>query len=350
MDLDLNKFRTLIPIHALYEESLLYLAEHTRLQRYQKGEELFRIGDQDNDALFLIGGEIELINDDQQLLIASGTDSSLHALSNQKPRCHRGVVASDSAVVATVDARLLGKLLAWGEFADIRLAEVAGTTVDTSSGPNAEDSAWMMAMLQSSAFMQLPAANIERLFRRMEACHLKAEEVVVNMGEPGDFYYIIARGRCRVTRPLATGDTILAELESCDSFGEEALISDSPRNATVTMLTDGKLMRLSKNDFMALMKEPLLKSIDLETATDMVRQGAIRVDVRMEDEFNNHRVAGAVNIPLHQLRARSSEMDRSLEYIFYCDTGQRSSAAAFLMGQLGFNAYLLMGGLPGLGK
>ncbi|MES9906811.1 MAG: cyclic nucleotide-binding domain-containing protein [Sedimenticola sp.] len=350
MDLDLNKFRTLIPIHALYEESLLYLADNCRLQRYNRGEALFQMGDHDNDAVFLISGEVQLDDGEEQLRVASGSEKALYALSNRKPRRHQGSVVSESAVIATVDARLLGKLLAWGEFAETQLPPTSEVDLPVGSGPGIEESAWMMAMLQTHTFMQLPAANIQLLFNHMEEVSAKAGQVIVSMGDPGDYYYIIAQGRCRVTHPTDTGEAILAELESCDSFGEEALISNSPRNATVTMLTGGKLQRLSKKDFTELLEEPLLKSIDLEAATEMVHSGAIRIDVRMEDEFNNCRMEGAVNIPLHQLRTQSAEMDRSLQYIFCCETGQRSSAAAFLMSKLGFDAYLLEGGFPALGK
>ncbi len=43
-----------------------------------------------------------------------------------------------------------------------------------------------------------------------------------------------------------------------DAFGEEALLSDAKRNANVTMETNGALMRLSKDDFNELLKEPML--------------------------------------------------------------------------------------------
>ena len=58
----------------------------------------------------------------------------------------------------------------------------------------------------------------------------------------------------------------LATLSVGDSFGEEALISDSKRNATVTMLTEGHLMRLNKEDFNSLLNEPLLDWVDYDRA------------------------------------------------------------------------------------
>ena len=48
-----------------------------------------------------------------------------------------------------------------------------------------------------------------------------------------------------------------------DTFGEEALISDAKRNATVTM-TCGRVgvMRLGKDDFKKLLNEPMLDWVD----------------------------------------------------------------------------------------
>ncbi|MCI0400965.1 MAG: rhodanese-like domain-containing protein [Gammaproteobacteria bacterium] len=45
------------------------------------------------------------------------------------------------------------------------------------------------------------------------------------------------------------------------------------------------------------------------------------------------------------LRLKAGGLDPRRKYIVYCDTGRRSSAAAFLLNQRGFNAYILKGGL-----
>ncbi|QKQ25874.1 cyclic nucleotide-binding domain-containing protein [Candidatus Reidiella endopervernicosa] len=50
----------------------------------------------------------------------------------------------------------------------------------------------------------------------------------------------------------------LVQLGEGASFGEEALISDNPRNANVVMVTDGTLLRLNKQNFVELLKEPML--------------------------------------------------------------------------------------------
>ncbi len=346
MDLDLNKFRTLIPINALYEDNLLYLAEHARVERYLQGEQIFSIGDNDPDTIFLMSGEVRLMSaDGDEILVSAGSDRGLHALASRKPRRYKGEAISQSATIVRFKSSLLDRLLAWGHFSPEFTTPADQELLD---GPNAEESEWMMSMMQTSAFTRLPAANIQTLFTQMEEITTKAGDLIIKCGDPGDYYYVIKQGRCRVTLPSDTGEVILAELGPCSSFGEEALITDSVRNANVTMLTNGKLMRLSKEDFLALLEAPLLQWIDYPTLIKMAAEGAVRIDVRFRREFDHNGIRGSINIPQNQLRASIPELDRDKKYIVYCDSGQRSATCAFLLSQEGFDVYVLEGGLSAI--
>ena len=195
-------------------------------------------------------------------------------------------------------------------------------------------------MKQVMAFKNLPPANIRSLLERMETVPVRGGDVIVKQGEKGDYYYVLTEGEARVTQSVE-----LAKLQGGDSFGEEALISGGPRNATVTMLGDGQLMRLSKHDFDSLLKEPMLKRLSAEEAGQQVKQGACWLDVRYAREYSHQRLPGAINIPLHELRSRLDELDKTTMYVCYCSTGRRSSAAAFLLAQKGFRASVLSGGI-----
>jgi rhodanese-related sulfurtransferase len=143
----------------------------------------------------------------------------------------------------------------------------------------------------------------------------------------------------------------LAELGVGDTFGEEALISEAKRNATVTMLTDGVLMRLGKADFRELMTEPLQRWVTPSEAEAMViTKHAAWLDVRLPSEFQNLAVEGAINIPLYFIRLKLSTLDKNKPYIVYCDTGRRSSAAAFILVERGFDAYVLKDGLSSMDR
>lgn len=73
---------------------------------------------------------------------------------------------------------------------------------------------------------------------------------------------------------------LLATLKNGSSFGEEAIVSDNKRNATVTMKTDGELLRLNKKYFVELLKAPLITQVIIAEAQAKVAAGAIWADVR----------------------------------------------------------------------
>ena len=199
---------------------------------------------------------------------------------------------------------------------------------------------WMRRMNHIMAFKNMPPANIRILLDRMEQLPVKQGDTVVQQGESGDYFYVLTDGHARVTRTVE-----LAELKPGASFGEESLVSGVERNASVTMLTDGILMRLAKDDFNELLKEPMLARIAPDEARVNAAKGDIWLDVRHAREFHHARLRKAVNIPLHELRGRLTELDKTKRYICYCNTGRRSSAAAFILVQNGFNASVLSGGV-----
>ena len=198
------------------------------------------------------------------------------------------------------------------------------------------------------AFAALPPAHIDALLGRFQRVKAKRGEIVIQQGAEGDYYYVIDRGRCQVTREVAGATMQLAELKSGDAFGEEALIANTTRNATVTMKTDGMLLRLDKADFMALLKEPLLQKLSPAAAAQRSAAGAVWIDTRFPAEYRCDGLPGALNIPLNEIRQGMAMLDPEKEYIVYCQSGRRSSAAAFLLSQKGYHACLLDGGLKAL--
>ena len=170
---------------------------------------------------------------------------------------------------------------------------------------------------------------------------------MIRQGDEGDYFYVIVKGKCAVTRetPLNKTGIRLAELNVGDTFGEEALISDAKRNANVTMMADGALMRLGKEDFRTLLNEPMLDRVTLAQAETIVARGGKWLDVRLPSEFENYRMDGAINLPLYFIRLKLKSLDRDIHYVVCCDTGRRSAAGAYILSERGFQASLLEGGL-----
>jgi rhodanese-related sulfurtransferase len=127
-------------------------------------------------------------------------------------------------------------------------------------------------------------------------------------------------------------------------------VSEAKLNATVTALTDGKVMRLNRAHFNELLREPLLRRLAFAQAAEKVRRGALWLDVRYPSEYQYDKLPGAINVPLAEVRNMFAVLDRTKEYIAYCQSGRRSAAAAFLFAQRGFKVWLLEGGLKAVEK
>jgi CRP-like cAMP-binding protein len=340
---DAKILRSLVPISSLIPDNFQKLAEKTFVEHLPAKEQLFKQGDIDNWSFYVLSGEIALSANNNSRNLIGGSEAAKHPLVPQQPRQLTATARTPISFIR-VDTQLLDLLLTWDQ-------QVAGYEVTEFEG-DASDAEWMIKLLRTKAFLRLPAANIQTLFSRLQETPAKAGQVVIKQGDTGDFYYIIKQGRCQVTRKgseTAAG-VVLAELVEGDSFGEEALLSDVPRNASVTMLQDGSLMRLAKTDFMQLLKEPLLNWVAQSEGVAMVQAGAGLLDVRLENEYKNSNIKGSLNIPLYMLRLKADSLDIKRKYVIYCDTGRRSSAAAFLLSERGFEVYVLKGGLTSLAK
>ncbi|MGD8378765.1 MAG: cyclic nucleotide-binding domain-containing protein [Gammaproteobacteria bacterium] len=333
--------KNLSPLNGLKPENQQDLASKTSIQTLGAGRYLFKQGDNDRRTLYVLKGELELRSGDKVTrVIKGGSEDARHPLAPQVPRQFSARARTDIEYIA-VDSDLLDIMLTWDQTGTFEVTELQ-------EEQEIQPDDWMTTILQTKAFHKIPPANIQAIFMRMEAHPAKAGQVIIKQGDDGDYFYIITEGRCMVTRETPTNKNgiKLAELGVGDSFGEEALISNAKRNATITMLTDGTLMRLAKEDFNTLLNEPMLNWVDYDQAREIVDSGkGCWLDVRLPGEYENNHQADAINIPLYFIRLKLDQLDPQKKYVVYCDTGRRSSAAAYILSERGFDAYVLKGGL-----
>jgi CRP-like cAMP-binding protein len=332
--------KSLAPLDGLKRDNLAALAKKVSVRTMMAGRMLFKEGDTDKRSIWLIAGMVEIRDGDKTIaMIRGGTPEAKSPL---YPGTPRGVSARavDEINYLVIDSELLDVIITWDQTGSYEVTELQAQA--QSAGDD-----WMTTLLQTKAFHRIPPANIQAIFMRMQRVPYRAGEVVIKQGDEGDYFYVLVSGRCVVTRetPLNKEGIKLVELGIGDSFGEEALIAEAKRNATVTMLTDGMLMRLNKEDFRELMNEPLLQWLNYEEAREIVARGGKWLDVRLPSEHQNLCIEESLNIPLYFIRLKLSALDPKVPYVVYCDTGRRSSAAAYVMVERGFDAYVLRGGL-----
>ena len=341
----LSVLRAFSPLDGLKRENLGALARKTRLREMPEGGILFRRGEEDRHCYFLVKGQVDLVDDSTVVAtLTGGTPEARFALAEGKPRRFSARARTAVQYIA-IDAEALDVLMTWDQTGVYEVVEITTTSEEATGGDD-----WMTTLLQTKALHRIPPSHLQALFMRLQRMNLNAGEVLVRQGAPGDFFYIIVAGRCAVTRetPLNREGIRLAELGPGDSFGEEALVADAERNATVSMLTDGAVMRLDKQDFQELLNEPMLQWANGGEAQALALAGAQLLDVRLPAEAQAQPVPGAVNIPLYFMRLKLRQLDRSQSYVVVCDTGRRSSAGAFLLAERGFNAYVVRGGVAAL--
>jgi CRP-like cAMP-binding protein len=337
---DISILTAFSPLDGLKAENLHALARKTQIRELDSGRTLFKEGDTEKRTFYLVSGSIELRNEDRVMgTIRAGTPEARPPLAPGLPRKFTARALSDVSYIM-IDSDLLDVLITWDQTGQYEVAELNGDKAAMTGD-------WMTALLQTKAFHRIPPANIQAIFMRMQRINYRARDVVIKQGTEGDYFYVVVSGKCVVTRetPLNKEGIKLAELGTGDSFGEEALIAEAKRNATVTMLTDGTLMRLGKQDFQTLLNEPLLQWVSYDQAKQVVAGGGKWLDVRLPSEFQNLRIDDALNIPLYFIRLKLNALAKDIPYVVCCDTGRRSSAAAYILSERGFEAYVLKGGL-----
>lgn len=78
-------------------------------------------------------------------------------------------------------------------------------------------------------------------------------QVIVREGDPGDCAYFIRAGEVEIIRLVETREAVVARLGEGQFFGEMALLTDQPRNATVRAVAPTELALLGKQNFLSLL-------------------------------------------------------------------------------------------------
>ena len=332
----IEQLRGFVPLNSLDSERLQELVHHANVITLPKGARLFSAGDTDNRVLYLLRGQIELRAPNETVTLSADSEEAQLPIDAHQPRKYTAMMTQDTDVIV-IERNLLDILLTWDPYSGYHVDEIDEPSLDQD---------WMVTLLQSKIFQKIPPINIQIMFQKLSPVSMQAGEIVFYEGEPGDEYYLVHTGECDVIK-FADDNTleVISTLHPGQGFGEEALLTDSHRNATIRMRSDGTLLKLSREDFDKLFKVPVIRSIDFVTAQAMESHGAIWIDTRQLEEHQNSSLPDSLHIPLNVIREHMSILDTEETYILYCDTGQRSACAAYILNAYGYDAYVLENGL-----
>ncbi|MBL8602736.1 MAG: cyclic nucleotide-binding domain-containing protein [Myxococcales bacterium] len=137
------------------------------------------------------------------------------------------------------------------DFDDTALAGAAARLVISRDGlPD-----WPAMVPPVPLLSELPADAFSRLLAAAELRRLPRGATLMQQGEAGDAFYLLVKGRVAVTRAGAVGAETLAELGEGALLGEMALLSNAPRNATVTALDDVDALAFGRDALAAASRE-----------------------------------------------------------------------------------------------
>ena len=78
-------------------------------------------------------------------------------------------------------------------------------------------------------------------------------------------------------------------------------------------------------------------------------KGGTWLDVRLPSEYEHWHLEPSLNVPLYFIRLKIKTLDPAIRYVVVCDNGRRSSAAAYILSERGFDTYVLQGGIATTG-
>ncbi|MDF1882556.1 rhodanese-like domain-containing protein [Sulfurimonas sp. SAG-AH-194-C21] len=84
------------------------------------------------------------------------------------------------------------------------------------------------------------------------------------------------------------------------------------------------------------------KTVDdniLLAAHKAIEKGAVLIDVRTREEYKDHHIIGAINIPVQELVKTLARVPQNKVLVVYCRSGSRSSVAADILSKHGYEVY-----------
>lgn len=142
---------------------------------------------------------------------------------------------------------------------DNRILDIADRIVNMVDGRVKSDVLVRESMLiceflqEIPAFAEMAPTELAGVADALVVEKFSAGDVIVRQNEPGEKFYLIRQGRVRVSVAQNGEERTVAELAKGDFFGEAALMTGKPRNATVTATEDSVLYSLQKPEFERVM-------------------------------------------------------------------------------------------------
>ncbi len=345
LGINANSLKTYKPFGDLNEKFRKHVIFDSTAIEFKKGDVVFGKQRDPAKSTYLLKGKLTFKSGlMSKKVLDAASDTNLFAIDSQIPEGIEAVATEDGHTLV-VSRELMDTALAWTQTANIEESQSLGAapvaTVEETSGE--EEGDWMTNLLSFPLFFNLPPANISRAFALFERIEVNKGDRIIEEGAEGDYFYVVISGKAAVVFNKDSGKKPVL-LDTGSYFGEDALLSDKPRSASVDMVTNGALGRMDKENFRGLLVDPLVKFISQEeVGMKLIKAGkqCVLVDVRTKEEFDHAPSFNARNIPYNELRNVIPELDAACTYFVSHEGGKRSELAAHLFSQSSLKAFVI---------
>jgi len=93
------------------------------------------------------------------------------------------------------------------------------------------------------------------LSRRVQLYSYEPGETILQEGSPADAFYLVRGGFVKVSRKMGEGDMVLSYISKGEYCGEAALLLDEPWMFTLTAYDHVEIVKISRDDFRAIVRE-----------------------------------------------------------------------------------------------
>jgi cAMP-dependent protein kinase regulator len=250
----LSMLREIAIFSELSQQELSLMSSRLQMERYRKGSEIVRQGDMGNKFYIIDSGKVEVA-------VHDNNSAMERIVANLSQGDYFGEIALIGEVPRTATCRATTPVWVWvldkGDFnqlvrSHLDLPEKLDRAVTN-----------MTMLKRMPLFRELTYKQINMISSMLESRVVPSRTVIIREGEPGDAFYITKSGKVMVTARTDAGEKTVGVIGEAEYFGEIALITDQPRIATVTSISETELLILQKRNFDAVFE---LISSELEQA------------------------------------------------------------------------------------
>jgi len=324
------------PFNLLSKARLKEAEDLSRLFKLKKNEHIELCVEQKGDDFYVLTGSVQAVIDDVEKRVINADEIIGKPINVPDTASKLRFNVLEDCVLCHVEDEVIDHLLSWDGIIASHSYEIH---------PKLSES--IDNIRHSLAFRRLPLECVVEAFKRMKTVNVKKGDEIIRQGEAGNTFYLIKSGKAEVwvLEEFEDAPEKVGELGENDSFGEQALLAEQPRSATVRMIEEGVLLALEKPDFIDIFSSTMVREVDINVAKAMIEGGYKLIDVRFEEEYDVLYIPEATLIPLNVFREGMDHLDKNQKYVIHCRSGKRSRVAALLMAEQGFDAVSMLGGI-----